>query len=188
MNNDSLIDTIAPIILQGRENHESCTITAKKIIRAVGDSARSAEVTGKVGVAHLASPPPPVSNRSRSDVVPSEISLKKVLKRLDDAAFRASSLTTTLYLPIEQAQAIVSEAFDAMKTVLSKDVAIARAALCVLENPYEAIVDTLWLTEKRHSPTLFEHLIGEIGLELTTDAEEDKKIIRTFIAGASNVD
>lgn len=31
------IDTLAPIILQGRENHESCTITAKKIIRAMGE-------------------------------------------------------------------------------------------------------------------------------------------------------
>lgn len=59
---------------------------------------------------------------------------------------------------------------------------IAKAALCIMENPYKAINDTLWLSEKGLAPTLFEHLVGELDCEMDGTHEDQVAALRKYIA------
>lgn len=63
---------------------------------------------------------------------------------------------------------------------------IAKAALCILENPHGAISDTIWLSENSlGGTTLYEHLIGYLDIDLP-GLPDDEHVIRAWLEGKPN--
>lgn len=56
--------------------------------------------------------------------------------------------------------------------------ALAVAALCVLK-PNIAIIDTVWMNDRTNT-TLYEHLVSEIGVELSADVDADQKTLEEY--------